>query len=332
MSKNYKDINVYEALQKRLKYIFDEFENVYVAFSGGKDSGVLLNLVMDFVKRNGITKPIGLFHQDMEAQFQYTTDYVTRTFETFAPETEPFWFCQPIASRTAVGNHEMFWYPWDDEKQDLWIRQMPKLPYVYNLENNPFEYYKYKMDYQYHAKAFGRWYKDTHGGGKTICLLGLRADESLHRYSGIVNKKYDYNGKKWITTEYKDVWSASPMYDWETQDIWIANYRFNFDYNKLYDMFYKAGMSPNDMRVASPFHEDAKNSLNMYRAIEPQTWTKLVGRVQGANFAAIYGKTKALGFRTVTLPKEHTWKSYTKFLLETLPEETRNNYIEKFKK
>ncbi len=324
-------MNVYDALQERLKYIFDEFENVYVAFSGGKDSGVLLNLVMDFVKRNNITKKVGLFHQDMEAQYQYTTDYVIREFEKFAPLTEPYWFCQPIASRTAVGNQEMFWYPWDDEKEDLWIRQMPTMQYVYNLENNPFEYYKYKMDYQYHAKAFGRWYRDAHGSKKTITLLGLRADESLHRYSGIVNKKYDYKGKKWITSEFKDVWSASPMYDWETSDIWIANYRFDYDYNRIYDMYYKAGMKPHDMRVASPFHEDAKNSLNMYRVIEPQTWIKLVGRVQGANFAAIYGKTKAMGYREVQLPTGHTWKSYTKFLLETLPENIRNNYIEKFK-
>lgn len=329
--KNYRDIDVYQAVQERFDYIFNEFENIYVAFSGGKDSGVLLNLIMDYMKRKGISKRIGLFHQDMEAQYQKTTDYVTLMFDKFADQMESYWFCQPIASRTAVGNQEMFWYPWDDEKPDLWIRPMPTFPYVYNLENNPFEYYKYKMDYNSHAKQFGRWYRDSHGGCKTIVLLGLRADESLHRYSGIVNKKYDYKGQLWITSEFKDVWSASPLYDWETDDIWIANYRFGYEYNKLYDLFYRAGVPPDAMRVASPFHEDAKNSLNLYRVIEPETWTKLVGRVQGANFAAIYGGTKALGYREVTLPPGHTWKSYTKFLLETLPVEIRNNYIEKFK-
>ena len=44
--KKYLDINVYEALQERLKYIFENFDNIYVAFSGGKDSGLLLNLVL----------------------------------------------------------------------------------------------------------------------------------------------------------------------------------------------------------------------------------------------------------------------------------------------
>ena len=51
MIKRYTDSNVYDNLQKRLKFIFEEFENIYVSFSGGKDSTLLLNLVLDF-KRN----------------------------------------------------------------------------------------------------------------------------------------------------------------------------------------------------------------------------------------------------------------------------------------
>ena len=57
---------------------------------------------------------------------------------------------------------------------------------------------------------------------------------------------------------------------------------------------------------------------------------KLVGRVRGANFASIYGKTKAMGYRNIKLPEGHTWKSYTLFLLDTLPARLRNNYVRKF--
>ena len=85
------------------------------------------------------------------------------------------------------------------------------------------------------------------------------------------------------------------------------------------------------MRVASPFIEWAGASLNLYRIIEPETWSKVVGRVNGANFGAIYGATKAMGYKEVTLPAGHTWKSYTMFLLSTLPENIRENYLEKFK-
>ncbi|OQP65502.1 phosphoadenosine phosphosulfate sulfurtransferase [Niastella vici] len=331
MKKQNKELNVYEAFQLRMDYIFSEFQNVYIAFSGGKDSGVLLHLVMDYIKRKGITKKLGLFHQDMESQYQLTTEYVTAMYDKFIAHIEPYWFCVPMATRTAVGNYEMFWYPWDDEKPEIWLRPMPAMPYVYNLSNNPMTTYRYKMLYKDHAKQFGRWFKQIHGGGKTIGLIGLRADESLHRYSAIINKKYTYKGENWITETAENVWTASPIYDWQVDDVWIANSRFGYDYNKLYDMFYLAGVHVRDMRVASPFSDEAKHSLNLYRIIEPQTWTKLVGRVQGTNFAAIYGGTKAMGYKEVSLPEGHTWKSYTKFLLATLPEEVMNNYLEKFK-
>ncbi len=331
MKKYHKNLNVYDAFQLRMDYIFAEFENIYIGFSGGKDSGLLLHLVMDYMKRKGITKKIGLFHQDMEAQYEKTTDYVTMMYEKFLDRVEPYWFCIPIAARTAVSNYEMYWFPWDDEKKKLWIRPMPAKPYVYHLHNNPMgDYYAYKMPYGDHAKKFGRWYCDSHGGGKTIALLGLRADESLHRYSAIVNKKYDYKGKKWITESSANVWTASPLYDWELADVWIANGRFHYDYNKLYDLFYLAGVAPDNMRVASPFNDEARNSLNLYRVIEPDTWEKLLRRVYGVNFAAIYGGTRAMGYREIILPEGYTWKAYTKFLLATLPAKIRDNYIKKF--
>ena len=91
------------------------------------------------------------------------------------------------------------------------------------------------------------------------------------------------------------------------------------DYNRLYDLYHMAGLSPDQMRVASPFGDSAKDSLNLYRVIDPEIWTKLVGRVQGANFGAIYCRTKAMGYRNLELPEGHTWKSFTFFLLETLP-------------
>ena len=294
MVRQYQEDNVYEALQKRFHFLFQEFENIYVSFSGGKDSGVLLNLLLDFKRENYPDRQIGLFHQDFEAQYSVTTEYVERTFRRLEREVEPYWVCLPMATRTALSSYEMYWYPWDDTKKDIWVRPMPKYSYVINMAN-PFHHYRYRMPQEDLAKQFGRFYKEQHRRGKTVCLLGMRAEESLQRYSGFLNKKYGYQGECWISKQFKDVWCASPIYDWTNNDVWAANYKFGYDYNSLYDLYYKAGLKPSQMRVASPFNDYAKDSLNLYRVIDPEIWTKLVGRVQGANFGAVYARTKAMG-------------------------------------
>ena len=271
-----------------MHFLFEEFDHIYVSFSGGKDSGLLLNLVLDYRNQHYPERAIGVFHQDFEAQYMVTTEYVERTFERIKDQVELYWVCLPMATRTALSSYEMYWYPWDDTKKELWVREMPQKEYVINLENNRMTTYRYRMHQEDLAKQFGRWYRDAHDGGKTVCLLGNRADESLQRYSGFLNKKYGYKDTCWISKQFKDVWCASP------------------------------------------FNDYAKDALNLYRVIDPEIWCKLVGRVQGANFASIYGKSKAMGYRNITLPEGHTWKSYTKFLLDTLPKRLRNNYAKKF--
>ena len=332
MYRKYTDQTVYEALQVRLHYIFQEFDNILLSFSGGKDSGLLLELTLEFQKKYYPNKTFGVFHQDFEAQYSQTTEYVERTFARLENENvERYWVCLPMATRTALSSYEMFWYPWDDTKEELWVRPMPQHPYVINLKNNPVTTYRYRMHQEDLAKQFSRWYRLSHGNGKTVCLLGIRADESLQRYSGIVNKRHGYDGKCWITKQFKDVCAASPMYDWTLGDVWHANYLFGYDYNRLYDLFYMAGVRPDQMRVASPFNDYAKESLNLYRVLDPAMWARLVGRVKGVNFAGIYAGTRAMGYRSLTLPEGHTWESYTKFLLATLPARLRDNYVKKFR-
>lgn len=330
MKRVYEDKNVYEALQERLRFLFEEFDNIYISFSGGKDSGLLLNLVLDYRKKYYPDRTIGVFHQDFEAQYTVTSEYIERTFERIKKEVEPYWVCLPMATRTALSSYEMYWYPWDDTKEHSWVRKMPQKEYVINLQNNPISTYHYRMHQEDLAKQFGRWYRISHENKKTVCLLGMRADESLQRYSGFLNKKYGYQNKCWISKEFKDVWCASPLYDWSSRDVWHANYIFDYDYNKLYDLYYMAGLKIAQMRVASPFNDYSRDALNLYRVIDPEIWVKLVGRVKGANFTSIYGRTKAMGYRSVTLPEGHTWKSYTHFLLDTLPPRLRNSYVNKF--
>lgn len=160
-------------------------------------------------------------------------------------------------------------------------------------------------------------------------MIGIRTDESLNRFRAIMNdKKQSLKKQKWTKKNTKYVYNCYPIYDMKTEDIWIANAKFGWNYNELYDLFYMAGVSVGKMRVASPFMSESKSSLNMYRVIDPDIWIKLCGRVQGANFVATYGKQ--LNYHSFKLPEGHTWKSFTKFLLDTLPKEVSENFKMRF--
>ena len=174
--------------------MFREFENIYVSFSGGKDSGLLLNLLLDFKRTYYPQRTVGVFHQDFEAH-TVTTEYVTKTFERLeSSEVDPYWVCLPMATRTALSSYEMFLYPWDDRHPELLGVPCPAIP-MSSIWISRSIITATGCTRRTFAKQFGRFYKERHGGGRTVCLLGLRADESLQRYSGFVNKKHEGKGR-----------------------------------------------------------------------------------------------------------------------------------------
>lgn len=326
--KKYLKQNVFDAANERIKTIFQEFERIYVSFSGGKDSGVVLNLVLDYMRKNNITKKIGVLMIDLEGQYTETISYVKKVYEDNAELIDPYWVCLPLNLRNSVSVYQPFWCCWEPGHEDKWIRPMPDFPVI--KDQNYFSFYKYRMEFEEFVVEFSKWYSQ---GKKTACLVGIRADESLNRFRTIVSEsKEDYKGLKWTTKIDDNVYNCYPIYDWRTEDIWTANGKNDWPYNKLYDLFYKAGVGIHEMRICQPYGDDQRIGLNLFRVIEPETWAKVVNRVSGANFGNIYCGTKALGYRQVQLPKGHTWKSYTKLLLASLPPETRANYVDRFKK
>lgn len=320
-------MNVYEAAIDRIKYIFDEFEQVVVSFSGGKDSGVMLNLVLDVAKQLNKLDKLIVYHMDYEAQYQMTTDYVKRTFDNLPNEVSKFWVCLPIKAQCSTSMYQSFWQPWLKEDKEIWCRNLPDD--CVNEENHPFDFNYQISDYEFNLKFAKFLSKEK----KTAFFIGIRTQESLHRYKAVnkFNGNNEYKNKNWTTVISKNAINAYPIYDWLVDDIWIANAKFGYDYNKLYDLMYQAGVPLNSMRVASPFNDAAQESLKLYKVIDPNNWGKLIGRVNGVNFTGIYGGTTAMGWNSITKPKHFTWKEYMYFLLDTLPEDVKENYMRKLK-
>jgi predicted phosphoadenosine phosphosulfate sulfurtransferase len=326
--KKYLDKNVYEATQERLKFIFEEFDNIYLSFSGGKDSGVLLNLVVDFMKKNKINKKIDVLFIDLECFYSQHIQYVENQFNELKDYINVYWVALPLTTRNAVSTYEPYYIVWDSDKKDLWIRDLPINSI--NLDNNIFDFYKLNMTFEAFIVKFAEWYVKKKQSNVNCALIGIRADESLNRFRAITNEKNKYKDICYSTKINNNIYNLYPIYDWRVEDIWIANSKFKWLYNPIYDLFYKAGMNLSSMRICEPFGDDQRVSLNMYRVIEPEIWRKLLLRVEGVNYGNIYCKTRALGYQFITLPQNHTWKSYTKFLLNTLPKEIKEHYVKKF--
>lgn len=322
-----RQLDVYEAALRRLKIIFDYFDYVYVSFSGGKDSGVLLNLCIEYIRRFAPDRKLGVFHMDYEAQYRQTTDYVQRTLSANSDIIEVYHCCVPFKVVTCTSMHQSFWRPWEDEKKELWVRERPSG--CYKAED--FDFFGSELwDYDFQA-LFASWLRRRKGCQRICSLVGIRTQESYNRWRAIHSDKNcrRLGNYKWTRMLEKGVCSAYPIYDWKTADIWTANGKFGWDYNRLYDLFHAAGVPVSRHRVASPFISEAISSLNVYRAIDPDTWGRMVSRVNGVNFAAMYGNTTAMGWKSIKCPEGFSWKDYMYFLLGTLPEETRRNYLDK---
>lgn len=328
MAKNFLNKDVHTAATERLDFIFSEFERVYVAFSAGKDSGVLLNLAIEAARRAG-KLPLDVLLVDFEAQYKHTVDFAMRMLSK--PEVRAHWVCLPIHLRNAVSQFQSHWLCWDPDKKDSWVRQLPDHPGVINDERH-FPFFKRGMEFEEFVPLFADWLS---GGKKTCCLIGIRADESLNRFRTLRNQKKDpYLGRMWTTRltgsnlVNQHLYNGYPIYDWGVEDLWAANGKYAFDYNKIYDLMHWAGLSLPQMRLCQPYGDDQRKGLFLFKILEPETWSRVVNRVEGANFGNRYSEhdQQALGNVKLVLPAGHTYNTYGEFLLENMPPHTAAHF------
>jgi predicted phosphoadenosine phosphosulfate sulfurtransferase len=312
-------VSVLEAARARISELFDHFPNVIVSFSGGKDSGVLLNLAYEEAERRG-RLPLHVLTLDLEAQYRNTHEYVERTFRREG--ITGHWVCLPLNLRNSVSQHQPFWTPWDPAAS--WVRPLPSHSSVVSDESY-FPFFRRGMEFEEFVPAYLKWFVEQRG--PTAQLVGIRADESLNRYRTIASsRKRMWEGKPWTTLSCEGGFLAYPIYDWRTEDIWVANGKFGWDYNTTYDLMHRAGLRLSQMRLCQPYGDDQRRGLWLFKTLEPDTWGEIVARVQGANFGSRHAHSTLLAHRSAGLPEGMTWEDYSKFLLETMPPPLAQHY------
>lgn len=337
--KIYSNKNVLEAAIERLQIVFNEFDNIYLSVSGGKDSSVMMQLAAREARK--LNKKFSILYIDLEAQYKATINHIEELIEDNKDVLdEIYWICLPISLRNAVSVIQPKWICWDRDEQHKWVRNMPGHNYVINEDNCPFDWFFKGMEFEDFIIYFADWFNKKHGG-ITGAGIGIRSDESLNRFRTIVNdKKITYKGYGWTTKvrikqdKWGDVYNFYPLYDWRTEDIWGAVAKLDLKFNEIYELMYKNGVSIHEQRLCQPYGDDQRSGLDQFRALEPETWEKVLNRVHGVNFGNIYARTSLLGDIKSEKPEHMTWQQYAVFLLETIglyAPELRDHYYRKIK-
>ena len=315
--KIYRKTDVYKEAKERIRYIYSEFPNVIVSFSGGKDSTVCLNLCLE-VARELQRLPQKVLFVDQEAEFQATADYIDHVMHL--SEVEPLWFQMPIKIFNATSHKEKWLMCWNPDDQKNWMREKSPL----SIKDNTFGTDRFHP-------IFGAIVQQMFHDTKTCYIAGVRAEENPTRFMSLTyaaTYKHLTYGK--VLNKRLEHYTFYPIYDWSYKDDWKYIHDNNFRYNKIYDLMYNYGIKAHKMRVSNIHHETSVQVLFFLQEVEPQTWEKIVGRLDGINTAGHFG---AKDFYTYELPYMfHDWKEYRDFLLEKLIsiDEDKKIYAKKF--
>ena len=318
-------MTVLDAARQRIGWVLDTFPRVYVSFSGGKDSTVLLHLAAEAARHRGRT--IGVLIVDLEGQYRLTIDHIAACLDLHRDVIEPYWVALPINLRNAVSAFEPQWLCWDPARRADWIRE-PHPDSIVDEAHFPF--FRRGMEFEEFVPEFGHWFGR---GQATASLVGIRTDESLNRWRSLRpdGHKSTFEGLAWTTWLGRSLYNAYPIYDWHVDDIWTYHARTGLPHNRLYDRMHQAGLTPHQMRICQPYGDDQRRGLWLFHIIEPETWARVVARVSGANGGALYVRESGnvTGYRTITRPAGHTWRSFADLMLASLPPPAAEHYRNK---
>jgi predicted phosphoadenosine phosphosulfate sulfurtransferase len=296
--------NVLLAAQKRVSFLFDNYDNIQLAFSGGKDSTVLFHLINEEAKKRD--RKFILYFQDQEAEYQGTIEMVEWAMSQ--PNVIPLWYQVPIFMTNAASHQQLFLWAWGDGEK--WVRQKNDLA-IHSIDKKyPKRFYKFNL-------WVGQQLRKRKGS--CVSIIGLRAEESPDRRFVMFGEDSELFWLRRVNEPHK----AYPIIDWKYKDVWKYLIDNNFKYNRVYDKMYMLGGDLRSFRVSNLVHEKAFRCLTDLQELEPETYSALEERLQGVHSAAIYANENMM-YSIKKLPENFkTWKEYKDFLLISINPELK---------
>ncbi len=285
MGKKYLEKDVLQAALERLHIMFENFNNIYFSVSGGKDSSVMVQLANKVAKE--MDKKFDVLFIDLEAQYSHTIQHIEE-LKQLSQIRDFYHITLPMALRNAISVLQPKWICWEEESKHLWVRDMPKDSI--NMKNCPFPWFKKGEEFEEFTVQFADWYQKKYQED-VACGIGIRTDESINRFRTIAYQKHkitfkDYNWttKLKLNEKHINIYNCYPLYDWKTEDIWAAVSKLDLKFNYIYELMYKNGLGIHEQRLCQPYGDDQKNGLNQYKALEYDTWSKVLNRVNRCKF------------------------------------------------
>lgn len=258
------DIDVVEAAKQRLEHTYNIHDEVWLQFSGGKDSTAALYLMKEFHEEHNLG-PVKIIFRDEEMVSPSVVKFVEWVFAQDWVQGE--WYCLPQGQEIWVLGRREYVLLWSPEraKEGRLVRPIP--PQAITAAD-------FGLDPSVPIPESIDYYTMQGKSGMVAFVTGVRANESMIRYRSLVQKLHE----NYIVRPYKlprnvPLRFSKVIYDWTTDDVLKYIEEQGGRYCEFYDYAAVAGGNP---RVGIPLHSVAIRRLNDVLKTEPEFYDRLV--------------------------------------------------------